>query len=232
MFLTILLKLIRRCVTASVLAFALACSSAHAERAYVVGDSLGVGINWAAKQTSFARNSVALYNGWVLEQLQRVAEGSTVFMSLGTNDAVGGALNIDAPLQKILDVVDERKLRLVWIGPPCVFKPWNEFALKLDALLSQKLEGTNVTYVSMQNDPAICDRSLRAGDGVHFDMLGYTRMWRKAAAAIGFATIVATADELAAMNARHASTTHKKKRKRHPRSPAPTPTPTPAAPSQ
>ena len=41
-----------------------------------------------------------------------------------------------------------------------------------------------VTYVSMRDD-ALCVRSLRAGDGVHFTMKGYRMMWDRAIAASG-----------------------------------------------
>src|SRR5271165_3948497 len=140
-------------------------SAAGAERYEIVGDSIGVGVDWAAKAPSQARNSVAIYNGWVLDQLQHSPRGATVFMSLGTNDAVGGALNVKEPVEKIVATAEGQGLRLVWIGPPCVLKPWNENVKKLDAILREELHGTGVTYVSM-SDPSLCDRSLRAGDGV------------------------------------------------------------------
>jgi hypothetical protein len=167
-------------------------SAAAAERYEVVGDSIGVGVNWAAKAPSQARNSVAIYNGWVLDQLLHSPRGATVFMSLGTNDAVGGALDVKQPVEKIVATANEQGLRLVWIGPPCVMKPWNENVKKLDTILRVELRGTGVTYVSM-SDASLCDRSLRAGDGVHFNMAGYTRMWQKAASAAGVPVVLAAA---------------------------------------
>jgi lysophospholipase L1-like esterase len=171
-------------------------SAAGAERYEIVGDSIGVGVDWAAKAPSQARNSVAIYNGWVLDQLQRSPRGATVFMSLGTNDAVGGALDVREPVEKIVATAEGQGLRLVWIGPPCVLKPWNENVKKLDAILREELHGTGVTYVSM-SDPSLCDRSLRAGDGVHFNMAGYTRMWQKAATAAGVPVVLASAESAA-----------------------------------
>ena len=65
-------------------------SIAFAQEGRVIGDSLGVGVDWAAKLPSTAKNSVAIYSGAILEQLRQAHKGETVFMSLGTNDAVGG----------------------------------------------------------------------------------------------------------------------------------------------
>jgi hypothetical protein len=178
-----------RCLLVA-LAVVAAPSVAVAESYEVVGDSIGVGIDWAAKVPSHARNSVAICNGWVLQQLLEPPRGATVFMSLGTNDAVGGALNVKQQVDKIVSTAAAQELRLVWIGPPCVLKPWNENVKKLDAILREQLQGKGVTYVTM-SDPSLCDRSLRAGDGVHFNMAGYTRMWQRAAAAAGVPIVLA-----------------------------------------
>jgi hypothetical protein len=188
-------------------------SAAAAERYEIVGDSIGVGVDWAAKAPSQARNSVAIYNGWVLDQLLRSPRGATVFMSLGTNDAVGGALNVKQPVEKIVAAANEQGLRLVWIGPPCVLKPWNDNVKKLDAILREELHGTGVTYVSM-SDPDLCDRSLRAGDGVHFNMAGYTRMWHKAAAAAGVPVVLAAESAAEPVTHEVTKTTVRKKHRR------------------
>ncbi len=51
-----------------------------------------------------------------------------------------------------------------------------------------------MTYVSLQG-PEFCERSLHAGDGVHFTMAGYALMWQKAASAAGLPVVVAAASE-------------------------------------
>jgi hypothetical protein len=160
----------------------------------VVGDSLGVGVGWASKLPSRAKISVSIQSGAVLEQLRQAERGDTVFMSLGTNDAVGGALNVKTRVDAIVKAADDQGINLVWIGPPCVFKPWDESSKKLDAILAEELKDTSVKYVSMRDD-GICDHSLRAGDGVHFSMEGYSRMWQRAASAAGFPAQVAKLDE-------------------------------------
>jgi hypothetical protein len=115
-------------------------------------------------------------------------------MSLGTNDAVGGALNVKSKVETIVKTADELGVKLVWIGPPCVKPSWDTQSQKLDEILREQLAGTSVTYVSMRSD-GLCDRSVRAPDGVHFSMEGYGRMWRKAAEAAGFETAVAQVEE-------------------------------------
>ncbi len=113
-------------------------------------------------------------------------------MSLGTNDAVGGALDVKAKVAAIVAEADKLGVKLVWIGPPCVLKPWEEYAKKLDGILAAQLSGTSATYVSTQG-AEFCDAKVHAPEGVHFDMAGYTRIWQKAAAAAGFSTAVASA---------------------------------------
>jgi hypothetical protein len=160
----------------------------------VIGDSLGVGVGWASKLPSRAKISVSIQSGAILEQLRQAHRGDTVFMSLGTNDAVGGALNVKSKVETIVKTADELGVKLVWIGPPCVKPSWDTQSQKLDEILREQLAGTSVTYVSMRSD-GLCDRSVRAPDGVHFSMEGYGRMWRKAAEAAGFETAVAQVEE-------------------------------------
>lgn len=185
---------------------------AHAEDGRVIGDSIGVGVSWAAKIPSTAKNSVAIYSGAIMEQLRQAKEGETVFMSLGTNDAVGGALDVKAKVAAIVAEADKLGVKLVWIGPPCVLKPWEKYSRELDGILAAQLEG-KATYVSTQT-AEFCSPNLHAQEGVHFTMAGYTRMWQKAAAAAGFSTAVAVAS--AAPSERVAAASHKKaKRHRH-----------------
>lgn len=151
----------------------------------VTGDSLGVGIAMAAGFENRAANSVSIRGGKALEQLRRVRPGSTVFMSLGTNDAVGSVKGLEKGIDHIVQAAQAARLKLVWIGPPCVSKAWDRNAVELDGILRARLAGTGITYVSMR-DPSLCMPSVRASDGVHFNMEGYRNMWARAAAASGY----------------------------------------------
>jgi hypothetical protein len=171
-------------------------SAAQAEIGRVIGDSIGVGVSWAAKGSgvvSTAKNSVAIYSGQIMEQLRQSKKGETVFVSLGTNDAVGGALDVKSKVAQIVAEADRLGVKLVWIGPPCVRKPWEQYSKKLDEILAAQLAGTSAKFVSMQ-DAEFCSAKLHGPEGVHFTMAGYTRMWQKAAAAAGFSTAVASAE--------------------------------------
>jgi hypothetical protein len=170
-------------------------SAAMAQKAEVIGDSLGVGVSWAAKFPSLAKNSVQIHGGQILEQIRQLPRGSTAFMSLGTNDAVGGAVDVAKPVQDIVAAAKAQDVKLVWIGPPCVFKPWDVSSKKLDANLRAELKDTGVIYVGMR-DADLCDNhSLRGAEGVHFNMAGYTLMWQKAAAAAGFPVVTVAANQ-------------------------------------
>ena len=188
-------------------------TTAHAESGRVIGDSIGVGVSWAAKIPSTAKNSVAIYSGAIMEQLSQAQKGETVFLSLGTNDAVGGSLDVKAKVAAVVAEADKLGVKLVWIGPPCVLKPWEKYSKELDGILAAELAG-KATYVSTQGEE-FCDAKLHAGEGVHFTMAGYTRMWQKAAGAAGFSsTVVASASpaRAEASGAGHKHKGHKPKR--------------------
>ena len=163
----------------------LATEASASGDAVVIGDSLGVGVSMASGLTRLARNSVAIRGGSILGQLHQAPAGATVFMSLGTNDAVGRIDGLDGDIARIIAASTSAGVKLVWIGPPCVSKGWDTNAVKLDAILRARTAGTAVTYVSMR-DPGMCDPGVRARDGVHFTMGGYGLMWAKARAASGF----------------------------------------------
>ena len=151
----------------------------------VTGDSLGVGIAMASGFENRAANSVTIRGNRAIDQLRSIRPGTTVFLSLGTNDAVGSVKGIEKSIDAVVNTANVSRLKLVWIGPPCVIKPWDKNAEELDGILRQRLAGTSVTYVSMR-DPSLCAPSVRGKDGVHFNMEGYRSMWSRAAAASGY----------------------------------------------
>jgi hypothetical protein len=169
-------------------------TAAMAGTAEIIGDDLGVGVSLAAKLNSLARTAAAVHGGEILEQIRQLPRDTTAFMSLGMNDAVDGSVDVKKPVQDILAAIKAQDVKLVWLGPPCVFEPWDASAIKLDANLRRELEGTGVTCVSMRGAD-ICARSMRGADGVHFNIAGYTLMWQKAAAAAGFPVVVVPANQ-------------------------------------
>lgn len=165
--------------------FLVAGTPAFAASGIIVGDSLGVGISAASGLRNLAKNSVTIRGSRVIEQLREVPAGTLVFMSLGTNDAVGPVKGIEKSIDKVVRTARAARLRLVWLGPPCVSKAWDKNARQLDGILRERLAGTGVVYVSMR-DESICSPSVRAGDGVHFNTQGYKNMWARAASAAGY----------------------------------------------
>lgn len=169
---------------AGALAIALVASTpGAASNAIIVGDSIGVGVSMAAGVPRLAHNSVTIRSSDALAQLKRAPRDSVTFVSLGANDAVGSLAGVERSVDKLLAAARDANLRLVWIGPPCVMKPWNRNVVKLDEMLRNRLVG-QATYVSIA-DQGLCDKSLRAGDGVHFNMRGYSLLWDRARDAAG-----------------------------------------------
>jgi hypothetical protein len=185
---------LRRLALCFLLAFA-APAAAFAQDVRIIGDSIGEGVHLASNVPSPAnRFNVAIYTPFIFQQIRDMPHGATVVMSLGTNDAVAGALDVRGRVQAIVAAAETQGVKLYWLGPPCVLKPWETNSKKLDELLQAQLAGTSVTYLSLQ-DPSFCAPGLHAGDGVHFTMAGYARMWQKAAAAAGLPVVVASASE-------------------------------------
>jgi hypothetical protein len=145
----------------------------------VLGDSLGVGVAAASGLKSLARISVHIRGPKAIQQINRVPPGSTAYLVLGTNDAVGPVGGLERSIDNIVRAADQRNIKLVWIGPPCVRKAWDRNSIELDRILRARLASTSVRYVGMR-DEGTCSARTRAGDGVHMTMGGYGSMWEKA----------------------------------------------------
>ncbi len=214
-------------------------SLACAEEIRIIGDSIGEGLHLATNIPSPAnRFNVAIYTPFIFQQNKEMPRGATVFMSLGTNDAVGGAgaLDVQKRVAAIVAAADAQGVKLYWVGPPCVLKPWQVHSKKLDEILQAQLAGTSVTYVSLQ-DAAFCDPSIHAGDGVHFSMAGYARLWHKAATVAGIPVEVASASasnfvsHSGGHKATNRNTKHRGKHKKKSADPAALANPAPPAPN-
>jgi hypothetical protein len=168
----------------------LCCSVVEAQAAaYVLGDSHGEAVAQVAQKSGhikgLARISVHIRGRKALEQIAQTPPGSTAFLVLGTNDANGSIARLDKSIGDIVGAADQKHIALVWLGPPCVRKPWDSRARELDGILREKLAGTSVRYVSMR-DEAMCSGALHEPDGVHLKTKGYVHMWEKASSAVGF----------------------------------------------
>ncbi len=180
----------------------------------IIGDSIGVGVSMASGLPRLAHNSVSIRSADAIQQVRRTPRDAVAFLSLGTNDAVGSIGGVTSGIDRIVAAAHAANVKLVWIGPPCVLKPWNSNVVKLDAVLQHQLAG-RVPYVSIA-DQQVCDKSMRASDGVHFTMRGYEMLWGRARAAAG----ISIDAKAAAINAtpKDRSKNHEALRK-HPRKP-------------
>lgn len=132
---------------------------------YVAGDSIGVGIAQAAHLPSVAKEGAPMSRA--AAQLAGVPMGAIVIVSLGTNDAVAGKTS--APIAPYEAIAKQRNLRLVWVGPPCMLTTWASTAAKFSAWLDRHVQH----HIALPD----CMTAQRAGDGIHFTMTGYARLW-------------------------------------------------------
>jgi hypothetical protein len=186
---------------------------AHAEDIRIVGDSIGEGLHLTSNYPSPAnRFNVAIYTGKAIEQIKTMPRGANVVLSLGTNDAVAGLTDEKAKVDAIVAAAAAQGIKLTWVGPPCVRTTWEDHAKALDANLAAELKGTDVVYVSAQ-EAEFCSPALHGGDGVHFTMAGYARLWQKAATVAGIPVVVASVAAPRHVEGRVARITHGKKKK-------------------
>jgi len=184
-----------------------ALATAQAATTIILGDSLGEGLAEVSHLQSFAKISVHIRGAKALDQVRRAPENSTAFVVLGTNDAEGSITNLDKSIDDILSLAAKKRMKLVWIGPPCVHRPWDTRARELDKMLAAKLPPRGVTYVPMR-DAAFCTGGLHEPDGVHLKTKGYAYMWDKARRVAGFeatGSIMVAAAGPAALPARDAA---------------------------
>lgn len=159
-------------------------SSAQAANVYVMGDSIGEGVAIASARVKVARISIHIRGNQVLPQFNSVPNGSTAILVLGTNDAEGSLNGLEKYIDNIVHTADEKQIKLIWIGPPCVRKAWDKNGKDLDALLASYLAKTSVKYVSSRDD-AICSGRFQDRDGVHMKMAGYRHLWNLGRVAAG-----------------------------------------------
>ena len=169
-----------------------ALATARAATNVVIGDSLGEGLAEVSHLTSFARISVHIRGPKAVDQVRRAPDGATAFVVLGTNDAEGSITNLDKSIDHILNLAAKKRIRLVWIGPPCVHRSWDGRAHELDRMLAAKLPPRGVTYVPMR-DQSFCTGGMHEPDGVHLKTKGYVYMWDKARRVAGLDTTGAIA---------------------------------------
>ena len=174
----------------AIFAFLLLAPAGAAASPAVIGDSLGVGVSMVSGVKGHAANGVSIRGPRVIEQIRKLAPGTVAYMSLGTNDAVGSVKGLEKSIDAVIAAAERGRVKLVWLGPPCVNKAWDKNARELDVMLRGRLTAAKVTYVSMR-DSQLCSNELHARDGVHLTMKGYSYMWAKAqsAAAVRVASV-------------------------------------------
>jgi hypothetical protein len=152
---------------------------------YVLGDSIGEGVAIASGLKKLAHISVHIRGPKAIAQINETPIGSIAFIVLGTNDADGSIKNIEKSIDDVVQAGERRKLRMIWLGPPCVRRPFDVQSRELDQILKDHLASTPVTYISMR-DQQICSGVFQEPDGVHLTMKGYRYMWEKTENAVSW----------------------------------------------
>jgi hypothetical protein len=163
--------------------------------AYVLGDSIGEGVAIASGLKKLARISVHIRGPKAIDQINATPIGAVAFIVLGTNDAEGSLKDIERSIDDVVRAGKRRKLTMIWLGPPCVRRSFDSKSRQLDKILSDRLPGVAVKYVSMR-DESICSGVFHEPDGVHLTMRGYRYMWAKAEKAVSWPHLTAVDAQL------------------------------------
>jgi lysophospholipase L1-like esterase len=159
---------------------------------YVLGDSIGDGLATTMGFNNLAQIGIHIRGPKALAQIERTPPGSTAYIFLGTNDAEGSLKNIDKSIDDILDAAARRQLTVIWVGPHCVRKSWDNQAKALDEILRNHLAkaqtaNAKVRYISTR-DAGICAGKFHEPDGVHLTAKGYRYVWAMIDGAVGPST--------------------------------------------
>ena len=128
-----------RAITWAVSALGLVYLSAAPAQAaaFVLGDSLGLGVSRAGHLKNLSKISIHIRGKQDAGADRQTPDGSTVFLVLGTNDAEGSIARLDKHIDDIVEAMERKNITLVWLGPPCVRKAWDTRALELDNMLQE-----------------------------------------------------------------------------------------------
>lgn len=135
---------------------------------------LFLGDSHAAALAQFGNGKSQGVNGATIaqsvQQLESAPAGSTVFLSAGTNDAVGqvNEAQVRAQVARAAEIAQAKGINLTWAGPT---GPRSE---ALDALLADATKAAGINYRSVRNTPMAMQP-----DGVHAQIgpQGYGAMW-------------------------------------------------------
>lgn len=152
--------------------------AAKADPGIVIGDSIGNAMASIIGLRSAARTSFSVRRHDLRSQLRRVPKGSIALLSLGLNDGAAPVPHLQPSIERAIKHINASGHRVVWIGPPCVFKRWDNRAQAIDEFLAKRLASTDIQYVSLRDDK-ICNRRMRTRDGEHFKPSGYRYIWKK-----------------------------------------------------
>jgi len=167
-----------------------ASALSDAGEAYVLGDSIGEGVAIASGLKKLARISVHIRGRKAIDQINATPMGAVAFIVLGTNDAEGSLKDIEKSIDDVVRAGKRRKLTMIWLGPPCVRRSFDGKSRQLDKILSDRLPGMAVKYVSMR-DESICSGMFHEPDGVHLTVKGYRYMWAKTERAVSWPHLTA-----------------------------------------
>ena len=159
----------------------MAALPARAAEGFVIGDSIAASFAQTLGIKSIATHSVSVRRNAprpIGPQFARLPKGAVTLMGLGINDAATPVKGLQKDIEWVIAGALATGGKIVWVGPPCVLKKWDNRAKEMDDYLRQRLASTSIQYVSLR-DPQICQPAMRARDGEHFTAAGNRYVWEK-----------------------------------------------------
>lgn len=142
----------------------------------VGGDSIGLGLGKTEHVRTVAIGGVQAHQrNYLHKEFGGVPNGSTLILSLGTNDAFRNRLSMHTPMSFIATQAKFHQWNVVWIGAPKVFTAWNARVAVVDHRIQRLCYAFGFKYINIYNH---IGSQYRTPDGVHFTTQGYRKIWR------------------------------------------------------
>src|SRR5690242_10820394 len=133
----------------ALLAGAAGLDAVRADEGYFIGDSIAAATAQTIGMRGSAHHSVSQRRNAIAPQFLQVPKGAVALMTLGLNDAAIPVSAMHKDIETVIEGAQRTGERIVWIGPPCVLKSWDNRAREMDDYLRRRLATTNIQYVSL-----------------------------------------------------------------------------------
>jgi hypothetical protein len=143
----------------ALLAGAAGLDAVRADEGYFIGDSIAAATAQTIGMRGSAHHSVSLRRNAIAPQFLQVPKGAVALMTLGLNDAAIPVSAMHKDIETVIEGAQRTGERIVWIGPPCVLKSWDNRAREMDDYLRRRLATSTSACATRRSAGLACARA-------------------------------------------------------------------------